>query len=65
MASGIFRPLMDAGMNKFQLRKLKRLVLKLENNSDEAAFYYSILHGDILTQSLIWSQLHLVNDIVT
>lgn len=53
MASGIFRPLMDAGMNKFQLRKLKRLVLKLENNSDEAAFYYSILHGDILTQSLI------------
>lgn len=55
---------MDAGINEFQLWKLKHLVLKLENNSDEAAFYYSIFHGGVVTQSPIWSQLYLVNGIV-
>lgn len=55
-ATGIFSPLMDGAMSEFQLRKLKRLVLKPENDSDKAAFYYSIyhsiLHGDILPPHL-------------
>lgn len=43
-------------MSEFQLPKLKRLVPEPENDSDKAAFYYSIhhcvLHGDIIPLNL-------------
>lgn len=52
----IFSSLMDGAMNECQLGKLKRLILKPENDSDKAAFYYSIyhsiLHCDILPLNL-------------
>lgn len=43
--AGIFSSLMDGAMSEFQLRRLKRLVRKLESDSDGAAFHYSIYHG--------------------
>lgn len=54
--AGIFSSLMDGAMSEFQLGRLKRLVRKLESDSDGAAFHYSIyhsiLHGDIMPPHL-------------
>lgn len=51
-ATGIFSPLMDGAVSEFQLRKLKRLRLKPDDDSDKGVFYYgihhSVLHGYIL-----------------
>lgn len=54
---------MDGAMSEFGLRKPERLVLKPEDDSDRAAFYYSIHHGTLHgdnTHILIGCQLQLV-----